>query len=179
MTNTFSYPEDTEEKTDLLARIHKAGRDLRRELDAIEQAELVLKQLKLRAADLSERILPELMDEADGLNSFSGNGFTITIKEDVRASDSEKGRAERHTWLRKQGHGGVIKHKVDVEFGAGEDQEAVEFIRVAEQMGVDYTEKSAVHPQTLAALVRELLREGKDCPMELLGAVRIRVAKLK
>ena len=51
-----------------------------------------------------------------------------------------------------------------------EDNQAMDFVKLAESQGFPVTQKRDVHPSTLKAFVRERVEAGDDFPMDLFGA---------
>jgi len=114
-------------------------------------------------------VLPSLMFEA-GVDSFTlKNGAKIDIKKTVKASISEDRKEKAFAWLRKNGHGSLIKMEVVAKFGRGEESAAKILDKELEKKGIVHDRKESVHGQTLSAFVREQLADGTVLPMELLG----------
>lgn len=145
---------------------------------AVEQAEQALKKVKEDLRLISEVALPEKM-EALGMETFTTtHGLKIKVKETIRASLPKENPGASLNWLREQGHGGVIKRVVKLEFGMGQDTVADEVGALLEEHGHGFTDESNVHFMTLGALAKERLTAGKDMPSELFNIHRQRVAKL-
>ncbi len=139
------------------------------------EAELTAAREEVR--DLSERQLPELMDQI-GLETFrTRSGLTIDVKETIRASIPKARSARAFAWLKANGHEAMIKRVVAVSFGKGEDAKA-EALREALESEFDVEDKASVHPSTLSAWVREKLAKGEELPLELFGVHRQRVSKI-
>jgi len=159
-----------------------------------EQLEGELKQVSVELREVSEKLLPEAMDEV-GLEKFTlSDGTTISIAEIVSAGlptagGIERARGEKRevlldrlsqalVWLEGHGAGDLIKNEVRALFGRGEDDEAEALAAFAAQHGYSYTQSRTVHPQTLGAFCREQLESGADLPMDLLGVHIVRRAKV-
>lgn len=129
--------------------------------------------------DLSERQIPELMDNI-GIEEFKTNtGLKISIAETIRASIPKAKAPLAFAWLREKGHAALIKRAISVSFGRGEEAAADEFAQKLTDEAVEYGDKSAVHPSTLSAFVREQLAEGEEIPIDLFGVHRQRASKIK
>jgi len=128
--------------------------------------------------DIAERQVPELMDQI-GIDEFkTTTGLKIKIEETIRASIPKAKAPLAFAWLKNNGHGALIKRVVSVAFGRGEDEKADELRqRLADEFEVD--DNSSVHPSTLAAFVREKLRNGEEIPLDLFGVHRQRIAKIE
>ena len=70
----------------------------------------------------------------------------------------------------ENGYDDIIKNTVACQFGRGEDDRAAAFAAFAQTQGYLPEQKTAVHPQTLRAFVKERCEEGDAFPMELFGA---------
>ena len=71
--------------------------------------------------------------------------------------------------MRDNGHEDLIKNTITCDFGRGEDGNAKVLKETLTGSGVSYTDKTAVHPQTLKAFVREQVESGQNLPLDLLG----------
>lgn len=139
-----------------------------------------LEQLTKILKHLSETKIPEAM-QAIGMSKFSlTNGAEIIIKPFYSGNLGEKNprAAEGYTWLRDNGHGGLIKKNLNVEFGQLENVNWNDLILAIRQSihenigveaeGVELNE--GVHHATLNAFIREQIEGGKEFPLELFNA---------
>jgi hypothetical protein len=176
---------------DRLAKLTDAVKRANAASAEIADLEARLKTAQQGLNDILEKEVPVLMDEAGGITEWRLGNIKVSLKEDIFASDKEEGRLERHIWLVKHKYGAIIKTNYAIAFGSGEEEQAREQ-KVAEALkkieGVDFERKRAIHPQTLSATVREIdakyKKQNNNMPLpketlELLGACRKRVAKLK
>jgi hypothetical protein len=153
--------------------------------------------LKAKQAELdlvSERELPDAMLQL-GLEEFKlAGGGLVTIDDDWQASiplgtktkDPEERarllgqRARALAWLVANGHGALIKRKLEVQFGRGETSLADKLIAFLKKQWPDRKvgDKEEVHAQTLSAFVREQIAQGKmsELPLDDLGARHVRRA---
>lgn len=151
---------------------------------AIAEAEVIARETALDEAksalkELSERRIPEAM-EALGLETVkTRSGVSVSIKEDVRASISKARQFEAFAWLRENGAGSLIKRKVQLEFGRGEDDQANELKQQLESEGFTVEDNTSVHASMLTSYVKAQLAEGVDIPQELLGVFRQRKSVIK
>lgn len=154
---------------DEFARLSARREILMNELDGVDES---IKQI-------IERELPTILDN-NGLSSVkTASGLKVSVEEKIQASIRKDMRDKAHAWLETHGHSDIIKTKIVSEFGRNElafaREVAAHMSEFADRhVGLD----ESVHPQTLGALVRELLREGEECPLDLLGVARIRKAKI-
>ena len=145
----------------------------------IETLEADIADAKAKLKDVAERALPEAMASI-GMEKFRlSNGYEVSIKDGVAASMKAEKVYEACSWLEGIGLGDVIKDEIRISLGRGEVENAAEFLLLAEKFGIGATEKLAVHPQTLNALVREQMEKGVEFPAELFSVYTWRKSTVK
>lgn len=145
----------------------------------VAELEAHLNKAREELKDLAERQVPELMDQI-GITDFkTATGLQINIVETIRASIPKARAPLAFLWLKENGHAALIKRVVKVAFGRGEDEraEALQKQLAGEEYQVE--DDASVHPSTLAAFVREKLRDGEEIPLDLFGVHRQRESKIK
>lgn len=179
MNDTPDYGEFLKPKSDdALAELAELAELQALAEKQVELAEEELKKSKEALRLISDVSLPEKMD-ALGLQTFTTkSGLKITIKENIRANIPKEHLGEALAWLRTNGHGGVIKRVVKLEFGKGKDEQADELVAHLKSTGYQPADEAGVHFMTLGALARELLESGRDIPQDIFGIHRQRVSKL-
>ena len=155
---------------DLLAQITRAVRELGYAQEDVAAAEAVLKAAQERVRQLEEFRLPELMREAGQEKLRTIDGIEVELTEKLFAAWSKANEAQAVAWLEKHGQGAIVQRRLELLFGRNEAERADEALGVILEAGLTPTDKQTVNPQTLAAVIRELLAEGVDVPLELLGA---------
>lgn len=149
----------------------------------IERGNALLGDLQTQLRQLLEQRLPAKLQELGVKSLKLEDGSVVEANEIVRASipsDPEKQQAALN-WLRSNNHEDLIKNVVEAKFGKGEDEladRAMQALMTATN-GQNVNRKMTVHPQTLAAFVREQLEKGKPIPLDVLGAYVTTVAKIK
>ncbi len=179
--NVEQYALDAASETDgsdLLVQISKCVDQLRTAEFAVEQAEIELKRRQEVARDLSERQIPELMQRARQKTLMTDSGIKVTLVEKLRASIPKGKEGPAFAWLTENGHGGVIKREVSAVFSKDQGELAKLVADDIVRFGVQPESKMSVHPQTLVALLRELLENGVDVPLEKFGAFNQTFTKL-
>ena len=132
----------------------------------IEQQEQNIKSLKEKQRKLSEEEIPAFLQEK-GLTSIRlNNGTEVSVAEDIKPGVLVANRSFCYQWLRDNGFGDLIKNIVSVNFGMGEDQDAVNLKKQIEELGLVCAEKEEVHYGTLKAFVGEQHRKGVSLPDE-------------
>jgi hypothetical protein len=173
-------PAPSDEDLKKIAESARAIYKLELEIAAIEKL-LAAKAAQLKM--LSEVTVPAAMDGV-GMTGFQlGKGFSVEIKEILAASIPKDGKDAAFALLERDGAGGLIKRKVVVLFGKGEDAWAKKFIRDMAQRKkpLNATIDMAVHAQSLGAYVREKKAVGmlSDEMRKLLGVFELRKAFVK
>lgn len=144
---------------------------------SIEAKKEELVQLNKVLKHLSETKIPEAM-QAVGMSEFSlTNGAKIQVKPFYSGNLGDKNprAAEGYDWLRKNGHGAIIKKEMNLDFGQAEgvdwrflQSKIKEMVREAEGFDLEGIEvNEGVHHATLNAFIREQVEGGKEFPLEL------------
>lgn len=163
---------------DLLSRISAlAFSQKQAELDVAE-AEEKLAAAKNTLRDISDRQLPNLMDEAQLTEFTTRDGIKVSVKEVIRASLPKGKEAVAFAWLAAHEHDDLIKREFKVPFDREAEEAASQLRTYLEEAGFSFESKQTIHPQTLAAFVREQLEAGVDIPLEAFGAARVKSAKI-
>lgn len=154
----------------------------------IDDTERRLEALKAERRQLSEQILPDMLDQA-GVDRMGlpQTGADIVLKPFYHATlpkDPEE-RSRAIDWLISAGHGDLLKTEMSVEFGRQEHNIALDCAgRVRETLaaiGMDNTVhvESGVHHMTLTKFVKEQTEAEVTLPLDLLGATCGRVAIIR
>jgi len=132
----------------------------------INQQEQNIKSLKEKQRKLSEEEIPTFLQEK-GLTSIRlNNGTEVSVAEDIKPGVLVENRPFCYQWLRDNGFGDLIKNIVSVNFGMGEDEDAINLKKQIEELGLVCAEKESVHYQTLKAFVGEQHHKGVNLPNE-------------
>jgi hypothetical protein len=144
----------------------------------IEAQESELRRLKAQRDSVSERQIPDLMDQFD-LSEFTlRNGTRIEIKKTLRHSVPRDKMPAAIQWLEENGHGDIVKRSVGVPFSVGQEEEARRLeSELREKFGFASVD-TKVEPSTLKSLLNELLEGGQSVPLDLFGAFEQRTTKV-
>lgn len=164
---------------DILAQITRATRELAEAREDVTAAEAALKAAQDRVRQIEEFRLPELMREAGQTMLKTIDGATVELTETLHASIPAANLSQALAWLIEHGQASIIKRDLRLQFGKNEEDKADRALALILEGGFTPQDKQSVHPQTLAAVLRELVAEGVDVPMELLGAHVRSFAKVK
>ena len=161
-----------------LSSLAQVQRDL--ELQ-IEEKEEELKKLKEEHRSIAWTAIPEKMDELELETFTTKSGLVITISEELRTSMPKAKAAEGCNWLEENDLGDIIKRAFIIRFNRGDEAWAAKFERDCKQRKkpLDIDRTTEVPSATLKKVIKELLEDGVDVPMELFGAHRQRIAKIK
>jgi hypothetical protein len=132
----------------------------------VEMAELDLKHKKDKLRKLSEEIIPARMTELGMSSTTMVDGSKVDVVENIYVAipkDPDKSAA-CYQWLEDNGLGDIIKNNVGMSFGKGEGQEAKLLENTIKDLGFIPEVKVSVHPSTLKATVRQLVKDGKSVP---------------
>ena len=132
----------------------------------IEIAELELQNKKEKFRKLSEEIIPSKMTELGMTSTTMLDGSKVDVVENIYVSipkDPDKSRA-CYNWLEDNGLGDIIKNQVGMSFGKGENEDAKKLEDTIKDLGFIPEVKVSVHPSTLKATVRQLVKDGKSIP---------------
>ena len=153
-----------------LQTIAEIARAIREKQEYLEALESLVKQTKAELLKLTDEDLPNMIMEL-GVRDFTlEDGSKVELKTTYGAHIKVDNRDQAFEWLKTNGYGDIIKNVTSCQFGRGEDDRAVDFVKLAEAQGLPVQQKREVHPNTLKAFVRERVEAGDDFPMELFGA---------
>ena len=119
--------------------------------DRIEAAESRLELLGHRLQQAVEVDIPAILDEYGLTEATLASGERITLPTKLFVSISEAHQEAAFNWLREHDLGDIIKTVT----------------------------KTAVHPSTLRAQVKELLENGVDVPQDVFTVCQKRIAEIR
>lgn len=169
----------TEPSKDQLARLSEMAEsagDTARQIAEIEDA---LKAMKADFREITKKI-SEAMAEV-GMETFkTATGLSISIKEVVSGTlpKDEDEKAAALALIRGYGAEDIIKHLIKAELGRASTETAHAIRAYFQDLGVAVDISEGIHPQTLAAFVRERLKNGEPVDADALGVYIGRVAKI-
>lgn len=180
-TSDFEQEEATPDQLKLIGEEARKAVALEKQIADLEAA---VTQLKSDRDTILNKTIPGLLDSA-GMTAFDlDDGSSVEIKDVVSGSlpSADKKPKERQAainWLMKNGGKGLIKTFFSTEFGVGQEKLVSAFEKSLNKGGFAAKKATGVHPQTLAAFVREKLENGEKVPTETLGIYVGRHAKIK
>ena len=147
--------------------------------EKIDAATETLATSKAALRRLLEDTIPAFMAEV-GISSFTTfDGLEVSVKPFCRARLVPEHAEAGLKWLEDNGYGGVIKHEVVIPFGRDPGPDYQLTLRFLAEEQVLFNDVTTVHPQTLTAMMRELLARGETVPAEPFGLYTGTVATIK
>jgi len=138
-----------------------------------------LRAAKKRVEDISEHVLPDLMDLAGVSELALKNGTKLKIEPILTLGSGAGKNPEVLRWIEETGHSGLIKRSVSVLLGRDADERETTLLKdLAADGFTDVSALAEVNAQTLKAHVKRLLEAGKEVNMDLLGAREFKRAKI-
>lgn len=185
--DVIDYGDDAQSAAEhaegLFAELHKLADELAAADKAVIEAEENLRKSRWLSAELRERRIPALMERM-GLTKCSHGDLEVEIESKVHGGlpsmdkDPEK-RIQALEWFARNGEGKILRNQFEIPLPVG-DQEAAEHLKeMLSSEGLEFDQKTTIHPQTLLKWVRDRLRDGKEVPMELLNIHEQKLAKIK
>jgi hypothetical protein len=129
--------------------------------------------------NLEQRVLPDLMDQADLELIKLGNGAVIELKDFVNTRIKDQDTA--FAWLREHGNDGIIKNEIKIAMPRGDDEAAKALSTKLSEEGIPHTLKPTIHHATLKSTVTEILNGElrDDFPREAFGVSEFRKVVFK
>lgn len=144
----------------------------------VEKLESELRTAKGRLTDVSERQLPELMDEMGLVEFVTKKGFKIKIKKTLRCSIAGDRKRPAMAWLTNHGHGDIVKKTVTVPFMTGQEKQSDELLEELKERFGTAGQDSKVENSTLRSLLTQLMKKGVEVPMDVFGIFEQKTAKI-
>lgn len=182
----FDYGADADPDDAAVARafaeLDKLTLQAERAIESYKKAEEETQRRKQLMERLLNKDIPELLAKMHLDECTTASGIEVKIKREIKASlpghDRVEARMGALRWLVDHGHGGIIKNNVTVALDRGADERADALVVELRAKGFEVEAKKDVHAQTLGALVRELMAEGKVVPTALFNLFDMKLAKL-
>jgi len=143
------------------------------------RAEQQLKDAEAKLRDISEKVLPDLMEEAGMAELVLANGTKLKVEDKLTVRPLAANRPLIIEWLCRTGNGGKVKRNVVVSLGEDADEREAALIAELEAEGFkDHSTKEWVEPTTLTAHVKRALEAGEEVDMDMLNARVFKKAKI-
>ena len=143
------------------------------------RCEQQLKDAQARLRDVSEKVLPDMMEDAGMSELVLSNGTRLKVEDKLTVTPLKANRPAVIEWLRTSGHGSKVKRNVIVSLGKDADERERALLAELESEGFrDHRTEEWVEPSTLRAHVKRALEAGEEVDMELLNARLFKRAKI-
>ena len=164
----------------LLAQISATALDQKQAEAEVARCEEALKSAQARLRDISERKLPELMDEAEMSTLTTKEGIEVRVQEKIRGSIPKGRERPAFNWLEEHGHERLVKREFVIQFDREDEAWARKFEADLKRRKrrLNVAIKESIHPSTLASFVTEQLGQGVDIPLDTFGVFRQRSTKI-
>lgn len=155
-----------------------ARRQLEFEQD-IAAKEKEIEDLTKQWNDIRLKQLPKAMNDAQ-LSSFKlQDGSEVEVEEKHYASITDDNRNAALQWFRDNGHGGLIKNLLEIQFGKGTEELQKKVSDFLKELKIQFTCKEGIHANTLKSFVTEQMKAKIDLPKDTLGIYSQETAKIK
>tara|TARA_R100000808_G_scaffold15950_1_gene36368 strand:- start:21935 stop:22498 length:564 start_codon:yes stop_codon:yes gene_type:complete len=135
--------------------------DLDRE---IAEQEGTLKTMKEKRRQLTEDLIPAVMTEHGVAEVTLRDGSKVTVKKFYSCTIPADKTERAFEWLRENGHEGLIKHRLTIDFTRDKDDHALQIKKELEDKGLYPGDKEWVEPSTLRGFAREQVESGEELP---------------
>lgn len=173
---------------DRLNQVYERARELAELEQKISAMEREIERLQDDRKALSQKVLPDLFDylQTDRLG-VPGMSADVVLKNDIHANISK-------SWPREQQDAGfaelsrlkaddLMRYKVSVDFGRGEEEKAADFVRYISRWnhmpGHTIVTDRSVPWNTLTKFVREMLKKNVPVNLGVLGASATRACHIE
>lgn len=142
-----------------------------------EMKEKAAKRAKEALDHLTNKVLPEAMDD-EGITDFTTeDGLKVVLKRTIRANIPADRREEGFKWLADHGLEHLIKNTFTVVPPDKADEQPI--LDLFKKLPCKWDKQAKVNPNSLSAAVRELMTDGTMVDHELLGVFNQRKAIIK
>ena len=129
-----------------------------------------LKKIEEEEKRVSQKVIPELMQQAGIKMLKLSSGAKVEIKDKFTARQSSGNKEFIYDWLREVGLDSIIKNKVSVSFERSEDNRATDITEELKlKFGDNVRKESYIEPASYTSTLRGHVSEGKAVPMDKLG----------
>jgi hypothetical protein len=163
---------------DGLARLSQLAEDLFDAEAEVTRLEAEKKTAQGKVKNLSEFVIPEAMLDLGMDMIITKSGLKVMVEDKLSAKKLTQVHAAALKWLRDNDQAGLIKTVVGVPFTAGSETDADELVEQLSGEGLAAIKSVEVHHSSLAAAIRQMLKDGIEVPMDLLGGYQRRVATI-
>lgn len=142
--------------------------------------EAQLKRAKAELRKVAEIDLPDMMAQIRLSEIVLQDGQSITIKEDMYATVAKKNKKAAAQWMIDNGQKAIVQNSVSYGFDKGDLDKLQHLTTLLDSSGYDqYSISETMNTGSVKAVIKELLAQGVDVPLELFGAHFVKRAIVK
>jgi len=178
---SINFEEDTAAPTnEQIGEISSLAKLQHSQEQAVDGFEAQLKEAKKALRQTQEQDLPGAM-QAAGMEKFTTNtGIDVSVTENLYASIPAKNKPNAIAWLMDHGQSALIKEDISIPFDKGDHDDVEKLMKALRDMGyANANVKEAVHTGAVKSMIKEMLENGADVPLDLFGAYFHRKAVVK
>lgn len=164
---------------DVLGRITTAAEEMKRLEHQIAEAELNVKKLKAAHDQIATETLPELMDSVGLTEVKTRSGLPVKIVDVLHTSIAKDRKPMAIAWLDKNGHGGMVRRNVIIDFDKTQEEKVQRLLRLIGKGWPNHRVELDVNGSTVKAFVKRKLDAGEDIPLDVFGVHQQREAQIK
>lgn len=144
------------------------------------QAEEALAAANARVVSLQETLIPAAMQQCQMTEYVHApTGRRVVLERKINATISKENRERAQRWLDANGHGGLLRRMIGVEFTRAEEVQAKELLtRLAAEFPHAFQEAIVPAP-TIKSFVTKELEAGRDVPRDIFSVTDRKVAGTK
>lgn len=166
-------PEDAMKRISDLAAV---ARTLEEEI-ALAKQNLAAKEERLNRILMVT--IPGILTELQMSEFKLTDGTTVEAKPDLKVNITESNKPRVYAWLKDHGFGGIIRSKVSLDFGKGENESLTEVVDGLKELGYIPNVSEDVHHATMKSFVKEQLEKGNtELPKKEFGVYEFTKAKI-
>lgn len=174
------FEDDAIASDEELSKVASLARTQRDQEQRVATIEAQLKVAKNNLRKTCEDLLPTLLTEL-GLASITlADGSQVVIDETLYASIAKKNKIKAAQWMADHGQGSLVRNDVNLTLGTGEQEKLIRLTAMLDSTEFsEYSLTSSMNTGSVKAVIKELLEQGVDVPLELFGAHYVRKSIIK
>lgn len=151
-----------QEKLSTLSKLAHEQLEMEQE---IARMEALLSEKKEKHREISELKIPELMDELSIDEFRLSNGVKVSVSPYYSGKITDPAA---YKWLEENDYADIIKGEVNIPFPKGFDKQKLKAIyNISKEFGLQADIGEQVHPSTLRAWIKDMVKTGQQFPREL------------
>lgn len=180
----IDYEAETQEFSDEdLEGIALLAKRLVQWKQTVHELEDKLKIAKKSVQRIEEELLPTAMNNLGGvgMTEFTlGTGQMLKLNKALHMSIPKKNKSQVCQWAMTHGLKSLVRTELSVDFGAGEAERAETVKQQLEKMGYDHVlAVTDINTASLKAAVKEMMEQGKEVPLKLMGGYEREYVEIK